>query len=157
MDIIGEDMTPGERICTERRWSYYRRDISHLVGFARDHAAGLAVAGGLGFVAEKVASQVPISLSPLLYATAFGIAISNALRLIDQEQAAWERVIASLAADESKDVSIAVKEEKHRARRNNYIIHNPDNTFGIVVNRSISSYERPYNTDSTVTLTNNYY
>ena len=83
MDIIGEDMTPGERICTERRWSYYRRDISHLVGFARDHAAGLAVAGGLGFVAEKVASQVPISLSPLLYATAFGIAIGNALRLID--------------------------------------------------------------------------
>ena len=59
-----------------------------LVGFASDRAAGLAVAGGLGFVAEKVASRVPISLSPLLYATAFGIAIGNTLRLIDPEMKA---------------------------------------------------------------------
>ena len=56
-----------------------------LVGFVSDRAAGLAVAGGLGFVAEKVASRMPISLSPLLYATAFGIAIGNTLRLIDPE------------------------------------------------------------------------
>ena len=59
-----------------------------LLGFASDRAAGLAVAGGLGFVAEKVASRVPISLSPLLYATAFGIAIGNTLRLIDPEMKA---------------------------------------------------------------------
>lgn len=59
-----------------------------LVGFVSDRAAGLAVAGGLGFVAEKVASRVPISLSPLLYATAFGIAIGNTLRLIDPEMKA---------------------------------------------------------------------
>ena len=59
-----------------------------LIGFASDRAAGLAVAGGLGFVAEKVASRVPISLSPLLYATAFGIAIGNTLRLIDPEMKA---------------------------------------------------------------------
>ena len=59
-----------------------------LVGFASDRAAGLAVAGGLGFVAEKVASRVPISLSPLLYATTFGIAIGNTLRLIDPEMKA---------------------------------------------------------------------
>ena len=56
-----------------------------LVGFVSDRAAGLAVAGGLGFVAEKVASRVPISLSPLLYATAFGIIIGNLLRVADPE------------------------------------------------------------------------
>ena len=35
-----------------------------------------------------MASRVPISLSPLLYATAFGIAIGNTLRLIDPEMKA---------------------------------------------------------------------
>ena len=59
-----------------------------LIGFASDRAAGLAVAGGLGFMAEKVAVRMPISLSPLLYATAFGIAIGNTLRLIDPEMKA---------------------------------------------------------------------
>lgn len=56
-----------------------------LAGFAKDRAAGLAVAGTIGFVAEKVATRVPISLSPLLYATAFGIILGNVLRLFDPE------------------------------------------------------------------------
>lgn len=43
-----------------------------VVGFAKDRAAGLAVAGTIGFVAELTASRIPVALSPLLYATAFG-------------------------------------------------------------------------------------
>ena len=61
-----------------------------LVGFARDRATGLAIAGTLGFVAEKTAGCMPISLSPLLYATAFGIAIGNGLRVIDPEMKAMK-------------------------------------------------------------------
>jgi uncharacterized integral membrane protein (TIGR00698 family) len=61
-----------------------------LVGFAHDRATGLAVAGTLGFVAEKTAGCMPISLSPLLYATAFGIAIGNGLRVIDPEMKAMK-------------------------------------------------------------------
>ena len=61
-----------------------------LAGFAKDRAAGLAVAGAIGFCGEAVASRMPISLSPLLYATAFGIAIGNVLRLFDPELKAME-------------------------------------------------------------------
>ena len=74
-----------------------------LVGFASDRAAGLAVAGGLGFVAEKVASRVPISLSPLLYATAFGIAIGNTLRLIDPEMKAMAPTAIGLGNDAKRE------------------------------------------------------
>lgn len=59
-----------------------------LVGFVKDRAAGLALTGTIGFAAEKVATRVPISLSPLLYATAFGIVIGNCLRLVDPEMKA---------------------------------------------------------------------
>ena len=59
-----------------------------LYGFARDRAAGLAVAGTIGFAAEKIAPLAPISLSPLLYATAIGIGIGNTLRLVDPEMKA---------------------------------------------------------------------
>jgi hypothetical protein len=47
------------------------------------------------------------------------------------------------------------KDEKQRASIKNYIIQNPDNTFYIVVNRPISYYEHPYNTDDIVTVTLN--
>jgi uncharacterized integral membrane protein (TIGR00698 family) len=56
-----------------------------LAGFFRDRAAGLALAGSVGLLAEKMATRVPISLSPLLYATAIGIAVGNGLRLVDPE------------------------------------------------------------------------
>ena len=56
-----------------------------MAGFVKDRAAGLSVAAGIGFLAEWTATRVPISLSPLLYATAFGIIISNTLRLFDPE------------------------------------------------------------------------
>ena len=59
-----------------------------VAGFARDRAAGLAVTAALGFAAEKTATRVPIALSPLLYATAFGIVIGNGLRLFDPEMKA---------------------------------------------------------------------
>ena len=59
-----------------------------VAGFARDRAAGLAVTAALGFAAEKTATRVPIALSPLLYATAFGIVIGNCLRLVDPEMKA---------------------------------------------------------------------
>ena len=57
--------------------------ISDVAGFTKDRAAGLAVAGTIGFAAERAAGAVPISLSPLLYATAFGIVLGNSLRLVD--------------------------------------------------------------------------
>ena len=84
---------PGPALCRPHRHALTMPSMTEtgpaaLVGFVSDRAAGLAVAGGLGFVAEKVASRVPISLSPLLYATAFGIAIGNTLRLIDPEMKA---------------------------------------------------------------------
>ena len=58
---------------------------SATIGFFRERGAGLVVAAGIGFVAEFTASRMPISLSPLLYATAFGILLSNTLRLFDPE------------------------------------------------------------------------
>ncbi|KAJ8598923.1 hypothetical protein CTAYLR_009850 [Chrysophaeum taylorii] len=63
-------------------------DKGLVVGFVQDRAAGLAVAGAIGMVSETAARLAPISLSPLLYATAFGIAIGNALRLFDPEMKA---------------------------------------------------------------------
>ncbi|KAL3933856.1 MAG: hypothetical protein SGPRY_000096 [Prymnesium sp.] len=59
--------------------------LSASLGFVRERSAGLAVAGSLGWLAEKAASSAPISLSPLLYATAFGILIGNTIRLFDSE------------------------------------------------------------------------
>ena len=56
-----------------------------VAGFCKDRAAGLLVAGSIGAVAELTATRVPIALSPLLYATAFGIAIGNTLRIFDPE------------------------------------------------------------------------
>lgn len=43
-----------------------------VIGFAKDRAPGLAIAGTIGYVAELTASRIPVALSPLLYATAFG-------------------------------------------------------------------------------------
>ena len=68
-----------------------------VAGFARDRAAGLAVVGTLGFVAEATASRVPIALSPLLYATAFGIVIGNVLRLFDPEMKKMEATNVGMA------------------------------------------------------------
>ena len=65
-------------------------DSGSVVGFAKDRAAGLAVAGTIGFFGEFVATRVPIALSPLLYATAFGIIIGNLLRLFDPEMKKME-------------------------------------------------------------------
>ena len=59
--------------------------VASMLGFVKDRAAGLALAGSLGFLGEHVAKIVPISLSPLLYATAFGIVLGNGLRLFDPE------------------------------------------------------------------------
>jgi hypothetical protein len=38
---------------------------SAAVGFVKDRAAGAAVAGSIGFIAEATARRLPISLSPL--------------------------------------------------------------------------------------------
>ena len=57
--------------------------LTDIAGFTKDRAVGLAVAGTIGFAAERAAGAVPISLSPLLYATAFGIVLGNSLRLVD--------------------------------------------------------------------------
>ena len=70
---------------------------SGLAGFFKDRAAGFSVAAAIGFAGEHVASRVPISLSPLLYATAFGIAIGNALRLFDPEMKAMEPAAEGLS------------------------------------------------------------
>ena len=55
-------------------------------GFVKDRAAGLAVAGSLGFAAELAAKRLTNgAISPLLNATAFGIVIGNVLRINDPE------------------------------------------------------------------------
>ena len=68
-----------------------------LAGFFKDRAAGFSVAAAIGFAGERVASRVPIALSPLLYATAFGIAIGNLLRLADPEMKALEPAAEGLS------------------------------------------------------------
>ena len=54
----------------------------------------MAVAGTIGFAAERAARAAPISLSPLLYATAFGMAIGNTLRVVDPKM---ERIAPAAA------------------------------------------------------------
>jgi len=59
------------------------RSPAAAAGFVRDRAVGLALAGSIGFAGECLAKSVSVSLSPLLYATAIGIAIGNVLRIFD--------------------------------------------------------------------------
>lgn len=63
-----------------------------LGGFVKDRIPGLAFAGALGFTGEYVSQRMPISLSPLLYATALGIIIGNAVRFASSD--AVERTLA---------------------------------------------------------------
>ena len=71
-----------------------RGGAGSLATFAKDRAAGVAVAGTIGFAAERAARAAPISLSPLLYATAFGMAIGNTLRVADPKM---ERIAPAAA------------------------------------------------------------
>ena len=68
-----------------------------VAGFVGDRAAGLALAGTIGFVAEATAKRVPISLSPLLYATAIGIALGNLLRLFDPDLSSLKSTAQGMA------------------------------------------------------------
>ena len=92
-----------------------------LAGFFKDRAAGLAVAGTIGFAAEATAKRVPISLSPLLYATAFGIAIGNTLRLFDPEMKAMAPTNVGMAF------------AKRRMLRAGIILYGAKVTFGKIL------------------------
>ena len=89
-----------------------------LGGFVKDRAAGLALAGGIGFVAEATASSVAVSLSPLLYATAFGIALGNVVRL-------WDPEMKSLAP-----TAVGMQFAKKRMLRAGIILYGAKVTFG---------------------------
>ena len=71
--------------------------MAETLGFFKDRGAGLAVAGTIGFVGEYASKRVPIALSPLLYATAFGIAIGNTIRIVDPEMKAFEPMQTGMA------------------------------------------------------------
>lgn len=64
--------------------------FANVSGFAQERAPGLLVAGTMGFVGECVATHMPITLSPLLYATAIGILVGNGIRLVDPEMKSIE-------------------------------------------------------------------
>lgn len=68
-----------------------------LAGFFKDRFAGVAVAGTIGFFAEAVAGRVPVALSPLLYATAFGIVLGNVLRIVDPDMKAMASTNTGMA------------------------------------------------------------
>jgi uncharacterized integral membrane protein (TIGR00698 family) len=51
----------------------------------KDHAPGVAVAGAIGLLGEWLSSHIPVSFSPLLYATMIGIVLGNVLRMGDPE------------------------------------------------------------------------
>ena len=101
--------------------------ISDVAGFTKDRAAGLAVAGTIGFAAERAAGAVPISLSPLLYATAFGIVLGNSLRLVDP-------TMKRMAPTE-----IGMAFAKRRLLRAGIILYGAKVTFGAIL--GIASYK----------------
>lgn len=76
--------------------SIFAGNCKACAGFVKDRAAGLAFAGSIGFFAELVATRVPISLSPLLYATLLGITIGNVLRLFDPELRRMRPTVAGM-------------------------------------------------------------
>jgi len=92
-----------------------------VVGFAKDRAAGLAVAGTIGFVAELTASRIPVALSPLLYATAFGITIGNVLRIFDPQM------------KQLKGTEVGMKFAKQRLLRAGIILYGAKITFSKIL------------------------
>lgn len=62
------------------------KDVANsTLGFVNDRVPGLLICGIIGAASEFTARCIPVALSPLLYATAFGIAIGNLLRTKDPE------------------------------------------------------------------------
>lgn len=90
-------------------------------GFVTDRAPGLLVCAAIGAVAEATATRMPISLSPLLYATAFGIAIGNTMRLFDPELKSMQRA------------EIGMTFAKRRMLRAGIILYGAKVTFGKIL------------------------
>ena len=91
-------------------------------GFVKDRAAGLAVAGSLGFAAELAAKRLTDgAISPLLYATAFGIVIGNVLRINDPE-------LKSLSS-----TAVGMKFAKQRLLRAGIILYGAKITFAKIL------------------------
>mmetsp|Transcript_25743 Transcript_25743/g.37777 ORF Transcript_25743/g.37777 Transcript_25743/m.37777 type:complete len:392 (+) Transcript_25743:132-1307(+) len=63
----------------------------------RDHAAGLIVAGTIGIASEHLAASAAVALSPLLYATAIGIAVGNVIRIFDPQMNIYSPLASGLA------------------------------------------------------------
>ncbi len=91
------------------------------VGFVKDRAAGVAVAGTIGYCGEYMASRVPISLSPLLYATAFGIILGNTLRLFDPQMSRM------------KPTAVGMQFAKRRLLRAGIILYGAKVTFAKIL------------------------
>ena len=90
------------------------------VGFITERAPGLVVCGAIGAFAEATARKTP-GLSPLLWATAFGIAIGNTLRAFDPSMKRMEPAL------------VGMKFAKQRLLRAGIILYGAKITFGKIL------------------------
>ena len=88
-----------------------------LRGFVADRAPGLVVCGTIGFAAEALAKRTA-GLSPLLWATIFGIAIGNTYRSVDPTM------------KQMKGTETGMKFAKQRLLRAGIILYGAKITFG---------------------------